>query len=264
MNNDPFRLVNLFQTMKNDRLNQLLWLPVERILGFKKLSLLYQAHKDKKTPRAFIRAILEQLEVSYTENSTNQIPKDGAILIVSNHPFGALEALVLADYLFEYRSDVRIVANVFLKRIKPISDLLFGVNPFRDRTAKKYNQKIMHKIFHWLQNKNCLITFPAGNVSHLHLKKPFIADGEWDQKIARLARSTGASVLPIFVEGRNSLWFYILGPRLHALRYGRELLNKKGKTFKINHGEIISQEKIHSIQSDAELIKFIRSKTIPE
>ncbi len=264
MKDDPFRLASLFQTVKNEKLNQLIWSPVERVLGFKKLSALYQTHKDKKPPQAFIKDILEELEINYVVNTNTEIPKTGTLLIVSNHPFGALEASIIADYLSEHRSDVRIMANVFLKRISPISDLLFGVNPFKDKTAIKSNQKVMREIHQWLQNENCLITFPAGNVSHLHLKKPYIADGEWDQQIARLARSTNASILPIFVEGRNSFWFYMLGSRLHALGYGRQFLNKKGKTIEIRIGEIISQNKINSIQSDADLIEFIRSKTIRE
>ena len=268
IDNDPFSLSSLFQTVKNDKLNQLLWAPVEWILGFKKLSILYQTHKDKKPPQVFIKDILKELEINYVVNSDVEIPKTGSLLIVSNHPFGALEALIIADYLSEYRSDIRIMANVFLKRISPISDLLFGVNPFKDKTAIKNNQNVMREIYHWLQNENCLITFPAGNVSHLHLKlskkKPYIADGVWDQQIARLARSTKANVLPIFIEGRNSSWFYTLGPHLHALGYGREFLNKKGKTIKIRIGEIISSDKANSFQSDEKLIEFIRSKTLRE
>ena len=264
IDNDPFSLSSLFQTVKNDKLNQLLWAPVEWILGFKKLSTLYQTHKDKKPPQVFIKDILKELEINYVVNSDVEIPKTGSLLIVSNHPFGALEALIIADYLSEYRSDIRIMANVFLKRISPISDLLFGVNPFKDKVAIKNNQKVMREIHQWLQNENCLITFPAGNVSHLHLKKPYIADGEWDQQIARLARSTKANVLPIYIEGKNSFWFYTLGPHLHALGYAWQFLNKKGKMIKIRIGEIISQNEINSFQSDMNLIEFIRLKTIPD
>ena len=265
MEKNPFKLSSIFQTVQNDRFNRFIWSPIERILGFRKLSSLYQSHKDKKSPRAFIKAILNHLEITYVVTPPHEfpdIPETGSLLIVSNHPFGALEALILIDYLSEYRSDIRIMANVFLQRITPISDLLFGVNPFKDKSAKNSNQKVMREIHQWLETQHCLITFPAGNVSHLHLKRPFIADGKWDQQIARLARSTKSSVLPVFIEGRNSLWFYMLGSRFHALGYGRQFLNKKGKTIKIRIGEIISQNEISSIQTESDLIEFIRSKTM--
>lgn len=262
LKNDPFRLAGLFQTVKNDKLNQLLWAPVERLLGFKKLSKIYLLHKDRKPPQAFIKAVLQQLNIKYVIHSADDIPTTGSLLIVSNHPFGALEALIIVDYLSEYRSDVRIMANIFLKRIEPLADLLFGVNPFKEKPAIKNNQKIMREIHHWLQNENCLITFPAGNVSHLHLKKPLIADGDWNQQIARLARSTGASVLPIYVEGKNSLWFYMLGSRLHALRYGLEFLNKKDKVINVRCGNIIRSEEINSVKLNTDLISYLRSKVI--
>ena len=269
MEKNPFNLSSIFQTVQNDRFNRFIWSPIERILGFKKLSSLYQAHKDKKSPQEFIKAILNHLEITYVVTPPHEfpgIPERGSLLIVSNHPFGALEALILIDYLSEYRSDIRIMANVFLQRITPISDLLFGVNPFKDKSAKNSNRKVMREIHQWLETQHCLITFPAGNVSHLHLKlskkKPYIADGEWDQQIARLARSTKSNILPVFIEGRNSLWFYMLGSRFHALRYGVEFLNKKGKLINIHYGKIITQEKISSIQSDADLITYFRSKTM--
>ena len=264
MQNDPFSLSNVFQTCKNDKLNHLLWSPIEQVLGFRKLSLLHRSQKDKKTPQIFIKAILKHLEISYAvkvEDKINKIPENGSLLIVSNHPFGALEALILTDHLSEYRSDIRILANVFLKRISFISDLLFGVNPFNDPCAKNHNRKVMREIHKWLAQGHCLVTFPSGNVSHLHLKKPYIADGTWDPQIARLARLTNSNVLPVYIKDRNSWFFYLFGPKLHALLYGRELLNKQGKCFKMCIGKLISAEEIKTIVSDSELIKLFRKRS---
>ncbi len=235
------------------------------MLGFKKLSDIYQSLRDNKSPQKFIKDVLEHLDIKYIVNPVHtktDIPETGSLLIIANHPFGALDALLLLDYLSENRPDIRIMANVFLERITPVSELILGVNPFKDKVAIKSNLKKMREIHQWLQDGHCLITFPAGNVSQIHLKKPFIADGNWNQQIARLARSTKTSVLPITVKGRNSPWFYMLGPHLHALRYGLELLNKKGKTINLYQGEIMNQETIKAIQSDVDLISWFRKKVM--
>jgi len=265
LNNDPFNFNSLLHIENNKRLNRFIWSAVENCLGFRELSEIYQTYKDQKSPQEFIKQILNHLAITYTVKTSDEngeIPRTGSLLIVSNHPFGALEALILADHLSLNRSDVRILANVFLKKILPVSELLFGVNPFKDNTSIKNNQKVIRDIYHWLQNDHCLITFPAGNVSYLHLKKPFIADGEWDQQIARLARSTKSSVLPVFIEGRNSLGFYLLGSRLHALRYGLELLNKRNKEISLYQGKLITPEIINSIQSDTDLISYLRKQVL--
>lgn len=261
MKNDPFRLSEFIHIVKSNRLNQFICTLLERILGLNKLSHLYQQLDTQDSPGVFIKQLLDHLDISYYIESASPIERHKPLLIISNHPFGALDGLILIDYLSAYRSDIRMMANVFLKRFPPVSDLLFGVNPFKDKSAKHYNKNVMREIYQWLQRGHCLITFPAGNVSYLHLNRSLIADAKWDQQVARLARSTSSDVLPVFIEGRNSYLFYLLGPHWHALLYGRELLNKKGKQINIKTGKLILAEDISLIKSDKELINHFRIKT---
>lgn len=257
---DPFSLSQLIHTFDNPKLNQIFWAPVEWILGFKKLSKLQIKLSDQKAPQEYIRSILEELDIKYHVKTKNKIPETGPLLIVSNHPFGALEAIILSYYLLKSRSDIHIMANIFLKRIDPISKIIFGVNPFKDQSAKKQNQKVMREIYHGLKQGNSLITFPAGDVAQFHFKKPYITDDSWEKQIAHLARSTNANVLPIFVEGRNSFWFYLLSSSLHSLRYGLELLNKKDKIININIGNLITPDKFSLYKSNTDLIKLFREE----
>ncbi|MFH7467804.1 hypothetical protein RA282_28390, partial [Pseudomonas syringae pv. tagetis] len=56
-----------------------------------------------------------------------KIPATGRLLIVANHPSGALDALALLDAVGRIRRDVRIVANDLLGAIAPLQDLLLPV-----------------------------------------------------------------------------------------------------------------------------------------
>jgi len=259
---DPFSLSNLVHLVENGTINKLIWTPIERVLGFKKLSALYKTLEKESPPQTFVRSVLSRLEIEYSVKKKELPPSSGPLIIVANHPFGALEALILVDYLAQYRTDIRILGNVFLKRIYPLSTLIFGVNPLRDKKAISQNRTVIREIYHWLKDRHCLITFPAGNVSYLHFRQPFIDDGVWNKQIARLARSTASNVLPIAVDGKNSFWFYLLGNHLHALRYGLELLNKQGKAISLHQEAIITPDKFTTIPLDSDLILYFREKVM--
>ncbi|MFK8066992.1 MAG: hypothetical protein AB8D52_01975 [Gammaproteobacteria bacterium] len=261
MKPDPFSLSNLLHIFKNPELNEYFWYPIEWILGLKKISCLHQSIKQKTSASEYIKSVLENLEIKYQIQAKTCIPKTDPLLIICNHPFGALEALILFDHVAQSRTDIRIMANLFLKRIHPLSNILFGVMPFKDNEAKKLNSKVMFEVFHWLNNGNTLICFPAGDVSHLRFQPASIRDGLWEKQIARLARTTKSNVLPLHIEGKNSLWFYVMSRRFHALRYPLELLNKKGKTIDVQIGEVITPEEYKPYTSDKELITFFRKKS---
>ncbi len=259
---DPFSLSSLFKTVKHERLNRKIWLPIEYILGLKKLSNLYQEIESETTSENFTSTVLEKLNINYEiVNPMMTLPKKEPLIIVSNHPFGALEALILLNHFSKHHTHVKVMANIFLQRITTISEHLFGVIPFKDNQAKKSNHKVMRDIYRWLQAGKCLITFPAGNVAHLQFKKACVADPNWDLQIAHLARATNALVLPIHIEGRNSYWFYLLGPKLHAFRYGAELLNKQDKNIRVHIGSIITPEQTKYIQNDLDLVNYFRLKS---
>ena len=58
-----------------------------------------------------------------------------------------------------------------------------------------------------------MLIFPAGEVAHLNPKQwaKGVTDPEWNTTAFRLARLTGASALPVFIDGRNSASFQLIG-----------------------------------------------------
>ena len=66
----------------------------------------------------FIATLLRDLNISYTISGKDKmrIPSEGRLIIVSNHPLGGLDALILINAISEIRTDVKVLANnVLLK-----------------------------------------------------------------------------------------------------------------------------------------------------
>src|SRR3546814_1225891 len=60
----------------------------------------------------FVDAALRHLQLRYeADDGAARIPAKGRLLIVANHPSGALDALALLDLVGKVRRDVRIVAR---------------------------------------------------------------------------------------------------------------------------------------------------------
>ncbi|KAB8314236.1 GNAT family N-acetyltransferase, partial [Tolypothrix campylonemoides VB511288] len=152
----------------------------------------------------FVRAALDYLQARYVADAAEvaRIPATGRLLIVANHPSGALDALALLDLVGSVRRDVRIVANELLSVLDGMGGLLLPVRILGGRPSADSLRAIEAA----LEAEQCVIVFPAGEVARLGLRG--VADGRWRRGFLRFARATGAPVQPVRVEARNSALFY--------------------------------------------------------
>jgi len=152
----------------------------------------------------FIAAGLDHLQARYVVDAADlgRIPASGRLLIVANHPSGALDALALLDAVGRVRRDVRIVANDLLGALEPLSGLLLPVRILGGRPTPQS----LSAIDDALRADQCVIVFPAGEVARLGLRG--VTDGRWRRGFLRFARTADAPVLPVRIEARNSALFY--------------------------------------------------------
>lgn len=184
----------------------------------------------------FVRAALDHLQAGYVvdEAALARVPATGRLLIVANHPSGALDALALLDAVGRVRRDVRIVANDFLSAIEPLSGLLL---PLRVLGGGADAESI-RAIEAALRRGECVIVFPAGEVSRLSPRG--VRDRRWRAGFVRFARATDSPVLPIRVEARNSALFYgasaLFKPAGTAL-LAREMFARRRRGLVLRVGE---------------------------
>jgi putative hemolysin len=239
---------------------------IEWLTGLSKLDDLYQQRPATKTSFDFMRYTLNALKVDYSlgHGSIDSIPKRGPVVIVANHPLGAIEGVILADLVSSVRQDVKVLANQMLKRLPEISDLFIGVDVFGGASAKRTNSLAIREANQHLANSGLLIIFPAGEVSTYPKGGATLSDIEWRNSVAKFIKHSEATTVPIFINGKNSHLFYKAGhihPLLRTAMLGRELLNKHAAKIDISIGDAIPFSELSSFENDKDLVNYLRLNT---
>lgn len=186
----------------------------------------------------FVAAALRYLQVDYQVDAAARarIPVQGRLLVVANHPSGALDALALLDLVGSVRSDVRIVANDFLGAIGNLDGLLLPVRILGGRPSADSLRAIEQA----LENDECVIVFPAGEVSRLGPHG--VRDSRWRGGFLRFARECNAPVLPVRISARNSALFYgasaLFKPAGTAL-LAREMFARRERRIVLRVGHLL-------------------------
>jgi putative hemolysin len=176
------------------------------------------------------------------EADLKRIPAAGPLVVVANHPFGGVDGLVLAALVERIRPDAKLLVSYLLACIPEMGEISFFVDPFGGPAARSRNRQSLAAAARWLKSGGALLTFPAGEVSHLSFRSACVTDPPWSDSIARLVHRTRATVVPAYVDGRNGGAFQLAGlvhPRLRTALLPRELANKAGRSIRLEWGSPI-------------------------
>jgi putative hemolysin len=214
----------------------------------------------------FARRALKKLNVSYSlhEGAIENIPTEGPVVIVSNHPFGGLEGIILLDLLSQVRSKPKLLANYMLSRVPDVQEHFVFVDPFGQENSKTKNIGPMREAIRFLQGGNVIGVFPSGTVSHFQWRKRVVSDPAWNVDIARIIKTSGATVVPVFFEGQNGILFQLAGlihPLFRTALIPRELANKRDMNVEVKIGSPIPPEKLQSFQTEKEMTAYLRLRT---
>ncbi|MCC6466556.1 MAG: lysophospholipid acyltransferase family protein [Planctomycetes bacterium] len=259
-NTEPFSLPNMLQGGLGT-LSRLLRRPLERALGLREMNAVFREVRRHGGRDSFAEKALEVLSIAcaVSRSELEKIPREGPVLVVANHPFGMVDGLALVTMLRRVRPDARVLGNSLLRCVPELDEFLIYVNPFGGGKAHRENIAPLRAALRHLQGGGCLGMFPAGEVARLRMRRGGVTEGAWDDALARLAQASGATLVPIFIEGRNSRAFQVAGllhPRLSTALLGRELLNKRGRTIRAAVGSPIKADQ------RPELAQELRRRTL--
>lgn len=234
------------------------------ILKLNKINKLYSEVYDEN-PGAFLDRLIDAVGVTIeiNEEDLQKLPKDGAFITVSNHPFGGLDGIILIKLITKVRPDYRVMANFLLRKIVPIKDYFLGVNPFENKKNISSAGGLKEALRHVADGKPLGI-FPAGEVSAYQAESNSVEDREWGTSALKLIKMAKVPVVPIYFKGSNSLLFHLLGlihPMLRTVKLPSELLNKKNRVVKLRIGNPITVETQNSFTDIVQYGKFLRAKT---
>lgn len=241
---------------------------IELITGRRKVEKAYNALKILNVQDASVWKLmfpLLDLQVDYNEQSLEQIPETGPVVLIANHPFGVADGLVLGHLLAKKRSDFKIIVNEVLCREEILGKYLLPIDFRETKEALQINIATRNEALKILENNGAIAIFPSGGVATA--LTPFskdVVDLEWKNFLYKIIKSTAAPVVPIFFHGRNSQLFQIASHVHASFRLGlllSELNNKRGKPIKIEIGASINPDSLAQMKP-ADLINHLRQVTM--
>jgi putative hemolysin len=214
--------------------------PVKWLLALKQLTELHDRCADSRGGE-FASAALRELgiEVVVDDRAGGVSSAGGPVVVVCNHPFGLLDGLVVINVLSERGCRFKILGNHLLSGIEPLAELFFFVNAFDDKRGGPSNVPQLRAILR-ADDDVSLVMFPAGDVSSFRLGSLRVEDRSWATASAKLVKKLDRPVVPLYVDGRNSVLYQVMTaihPRLGLLRLPRELLNKRGRSVRVVVGK---------------------------
>lgn len=188
----------------------------------------------------------------YTSNceieGLENIPKDGKCLLVANHPMGAADAVSLYHQIFKVREDVFFFANeLFVYLLGSFKDVMAPVVWNKEKEIHSATKVTLERLNTFFGDERIGIIFPSGRLSKLTLLG--IWDRPWEKTPITLAKKYNFPVIPVYIDAKNSWFFYFASyanKQLRDVSQLNELLNKKEYKFTIKIGKPIKHTDLSS------------------
>ncbi|MBT8415479.1 MAG: lysophospholipid acyltransferase family protein [Boseongicola sp.] len=231
------------------------------MLGYQRTVELGQLYENWSTDRIMHHVaglLVRDLTVSGLEN----IPRQGAALIVANHPTGIADGIMLHHLLYPLRPDMFIYANSDILRLLPQFESLIA--PVEWREEKRSHAKTRETMAYTksaIEAGRIGVIFPSGRLAKRRGLRLFERD--WMASAAMIARKYDLPVIPIHIRARNSALFYLfdaIHPTLRDITLFHETLNKDRQPYRMTIGEPISASALPGNSQDA--IALLRKATL--
>ena len=155
--------------------------------------------------RDFWEVMVERygLRLDVVGGALTDIPREGPLVVVANHPYGILDGLMLGHILSVTRGDFRILAHRVFRRAEDLDRVILPISFDETKEAVQQNLETRKEALRYLGAGGAIGIFPGGTVSTA--AKPFRRpmDPGWRSFTARMIAKSGATVVPIYFDGHN-------------------------------------------------------------
>ncbi|MFD0978686.1 lysophospholipid acyltransferase family protein [Tropicimonas aquimaris] len=205
------------------------------------------------------------LSLDVVGGSLDNIPTEGPLILIANHPYGILDGLIMGHMLSIVRGDFRILANSVFRKAEDLNKVILPVSFDESKEAMKENLATRKIALEYLAAGGAIGVFPGGTVSTA--ARPFTRpmDPGWRSFTARMVAKSNASVVPIFFEGHNSRLFQFASHLHSTLRLAlliKEFRKRVDEPVRVVIGEPIPREELAKRAGDSRaMMDFLRSET---
>lgn len=179
----------------------------------------------------FCHAVLDDLDIKYNVIGADNMPLNRRVVIVSNHPLGALDGIALIDWVSKiYGPGVKFIVNDLLMAVKPLDNVFLPINKHGKQSRKSSSN--IEEVF---AGNDPIIIFPAGLVSRK--RDEGIRDLKWQKMFINKAVQYHRNIIPVYFDGKNSPFFYNfakLRTRV-GLKFNIEMIYLPREIFRSRH-----------------------------
>lgn len=245
------------------------WIPkplvgyLRRIIHEDEINYIMAKYKDY-VGLDFVDALLNELDVRVVLEGEENIPLHDSVIFASNHPLGGLDGVAFMQAIGRYRKDVKFIVNDVLLNVTNLQPLFVGVNTVKGQRQKKGNMSAVEEAY---ASDQALLVFPAGLVSRK--VRGVVQDLEWKKSFIAKAKKYQKDIVPVYIDGRNSNFFYNLAniraklgikANIEMLYLPDEMFAQRGQTVKIMIGKRIPYTSFDASKNERGWAEVIRSK----
>ncbi len=182
----------------------------------------------------FVENIAEEFGVKANVNGLSSVVVMKSTVFFCTHHTGPLDFLVTYPALAKMSNNLKVIVNRQLLQLKPLESISIGVHPV---SSGKKNTEVHSQVINHLKNGGNILIFPSGKVGFSSYGE--VKDYAWRSGIAALAKEAALQVVPVYVNAKNSSFFYFirkLFPKLSLLFLLRTLKDHCNKVIDVRVG----------------------------
>jgi putative hemolysin len=235
-----------------------------------RLSLIRRAEgyeRELESGRSFWQVMAERygLSLEVAGGALADIPANGPLIVIANHPYGILDGLVMGYVLAGLRGDFRIMAHAVFRKAPDVARVILPIDFAGTPDAQRANIAMRADAVNYLRAGGAVGVFPGGTVSTA--ARPFDApmDPGWRSFTAKMIARTGATVVPVWFEGENSRLFQLASHMHTSLRMAlllREFRARVDRPVRLVVGRPIPAARLATFGADSKaMMDFLRRST---
>jgi putative hemolysin len=234
---------------------------LDRLLGYDQTIALGQRLEHQ--PCSKIMAHMGDLLARDVQSTgLEHLPRQGAALIVANHPTGIADGIILHHLIAPLRPDLFFYANSDILRVLPqMGSLIAPVEWRAEKRSVTKTRETMAYTRRAMDDGRVGVIFPSGRLAKRRGLR--LHERDWMASAAMIARKFDLPVIPVNMRARNSALFYLfdlIDPSLRDITLFHETLNKHRQPFRVTMGAPISAASLPTRSDQA--IEILQKETL--
>jgi len=225
-------------------------------------------HSEKVVGQAFWSKALRFMGI-VVETPVEQfahIPPTGPVVVVSNHPHGLVDGMVLGELVGRVRTDYKILTRSLISGISEVSEFLIPVPFPPEQNMLEKGLEMRRQAMEILDRGGVVVLFPAGAVATTAGWWGEAVEREWHPFTAKMICRSKATVVPIYFPGHNSPGYQIANHLSPVIRQGlliHEIVYALNKPQKPVIGTPIPWDELapHA-RNQTEFVAWLRARTL--